>query len=62
VSVLVEVVVGDFHLVEGDGLLHPMAAGSRGVGVDVQPSWQVGFRLKKKKTIQFNSIQLSYFI
>ena len=42
-SVLVQVVVGQLELVEGDHLLHPDCPGGRRVGVDVEPAGHVGF-------------------
>ena len=36
-SVLVQLIVGEFELIEGDHLFHPLGSFSRGVGVDVDP-------------------------
>ena len=36
VSILVHVVVGELHLVEGDVVLHPVTAASGAVGVEIK--------------------------
>lgn len=43
-SILVQIVVGQFQLVEAHWLLHPVGAGGRGVGVDVEAPGHVWFR------------------
>lgn len=43
-AVLVECVVGELELEEGDGLLHPVAPWGRGVGVEVGPAGRLGLR------------------
>lgn len=44
-SVIVKLIVGEFELVERDGLLHPGGTGRWGVRVDTYPGWgdRVGF-------------------
>ena len=37
VSVVVELVVGEFEFVEGDGLFHPLTPASRRLGMNVDP-------------------------
>lgn len=44
-SVLVQCVVGQLELQEGDRLLHPVAAAGRRVGVDVRPAGRLRLRL-----------------
>ena len=46
-SVLVQIVVGQFELVEGDHLFHPDGAGGRRVRVDVEPTGHVGLGLAR---------------
>lgn len=46
-SVLVQRVVGELELQEGDGLLHPVAAAGRRVGVDVGPAGRLRLRLPR---------------
>ena len=41
-SVLVQLIVGEFELIEGDDLLHPLGPLGGGVGVDVDPGRRVG--------------------
>ena len=43
-SLLVESVVGQLHLVEGDWSLHPLQTGGRRVRMDVHPTRYCGFR------------------
>lgn len=43
-SVLVERVVGELELEEGDRLLHPVAPRGRRVGVEVRPAGWLGLR------------------
>lgn len=43
-SVLVERVVGELELEEGDRLLHPVAPRGRRVGVEVRPAGRLGLR------------------
>ena len=44
-SVLVQLIVGEFELVEGHNLLHPLSSLGRGVRVDVDPRGGVGVGL-----------------
>lgn len=46
-SVLVQRVVGQLELQEGDGLLHPVAAAGRRIGVDVRPAGRLRLRLPR---------------
>lgn len=43
-AVLVERVVGELELQEGDGLLHPVAPQRRRVGVEVRPAGRLRLR------------------
>ena len=43
-AVLVQRIVGEFELEEGDGLLHPVAPRGRRVGVEVGPAGRLGLR------------------
>lgn len=44
-SILVQIVVGQFQFVETHGLFHPVGARGRGVRVDVKAPGHVGLRL-----------------
>lgn len=46
-SVVIQLVVGELELVEGEHLLHPLSAFRRGVGVDVDAWGRVGVRLPR---------------
>ena len=46
-SLLIEVVIGEFEFMECARLLHPVGAGRRGVGMDVEPAGHVGFCLTR---------------
>lgn len=43
-SIVIKLIIGEFQLVEGDQLAHPVAARSRGVGVDVDA--RRGYRVR----------------
>lgn len=43
-AVLVQCVVGELELEEGDRLLHPVGPRGRRVGVEVGPAWRLGLR------------------
>ena len=44
-AVLIQLIVGELELVEGDHLLHPLGPLGRGVWVDVDPRGRVGVSL-----------------
>ena len=44
-SVLIQLIVGEFELVEGDNLFHPLGPLGRGVRMDVDPRGGVGVGL-----------------
>ena len=44
-SVLIQLIVGEFELIEGDNLFHPLGSFGRGVGMDVDPRGGVGVGL-----------------
>ena len=50
-SVLVEIVVGEFNFLEGDVVFHPLGARHRGVGVDVQLGLELRLRLASHRPL-----------